>query len=110
MKKLTESKWHTEVDKYQGVIKVKADDGARTPICMISTPAGADWMQNTMWLNNALKKAELITMLPELLEAASKLIEQELKVGYMSQNQLHDLRVNAAFINLRQLVDKIKLS
>ena len=106
MKQLINSKWFTEVDKFQGIIKVKADDGAITPICMIATPAGTEWMQNTMWLNNALKKAETVTQMPELYKRALKLVEQ-IEMSDYSEPEGHQLKNNKALHDLKQLIEQL---
>lgn len=110
MKQLINSKWFTEVDKFTGVIKVKADDGATTPICSIATPAGVTWMQNTMWLNNALKKAETITKMPELYKRAVKLVEQIEMSDYIhigKSGDGHKLNDNKALRDLKKLIEQL---
>jgi len=107
MKQLINSKWFTEVDKFQGIIKVKADDGAKTPICSISTPAGVVWMENTMWLNNALKKAEIVTQMPELYKLAEELIVKIESNMYKDRTGGHSIDDTQAFKKLKELVIKL---
>lgn len=106
MKELIESKWFVEVDKFQGIIKVKADDRAITPICMIATPAGTKWMQNTTWLHNALKKAEIVKLIPELYKLANKLVEQ-IEMSDYSEPEGHQLKNNKALHDLKQLIEQL---
>lgn len=106
MKQLINSKWFTEVDKFQGVIKVKADDGAKTPICSIATPIGIEWMQNTTWLNNALKKAEIVSQMPELYKRATKLIKQ-IEMSDYSEPDGHYLKNMKALHDLKELIEQL---
>lgn len=107
MKQLINSKWFTEVDKFQGVIKVKADDGAKTPICSIATPIGIEWMQNTTWLNNALKKAEIISKMPELYKLSKRLIDNIEYNVYQNENDGSNIEDTNAFKYLKELIDQL---
>lgn len=106
MENLIKSNWFYEVDKLQGVIKVKADNSALTPICIISTPVGTTWMQATPWLNNALKKAEIISKTPELFKIANKLIKQ-IEMSDYSEPDGHHLKNNKALHDLKHLIEQL---
>ena len=106
MENLIKSEWYVEVDKLQGVIKVKANNSAKTPICIISTPAGTEWMQATPWLRSALKKAEIITQTPELFKRACKLISQ-IEMNDYSEPDGHQLKNNKSLHDLKQLVEQL---
>lgn len=61
-------KWFSEYDCILGTIKIKADNGAHTPIAQVATPIG-DWINNERWKKNAFKKAHLLAAAPEMLHA-----------------------------------------
>jgi len=108
MKQLLTTQWYYEVNKILETITVKADDGASTPICRIATPMGNEWMKNSLWLNNALKKAEVITYMPKLYRSAKKLIEQIEMNEYVhigESGDVHKLKDNKDLIHLKKIIE-----
>lgn len=61
-------KWFAEHDCILGTIKIKADNGAKTPIAQVATPQG-NWMENESWKKRAFYKAYLLAAAPVMLHA-----------------------------------------
>lgn len=106
MKNPTQFDWFIDVNKVFGTITIKAKDEADTPICKIATPTSKDWMQNESWQSSAIKKAESIVELPQLIKKAKKLLEQIEKSEYTEPNG-HNLRNNKALHDLQSLIKKL---
>lgn len=101
-----QTEWFIVKDELAGKVVIKTDDMAQTPICIIATPSGRDWMNNKRWYDNSIKKAKKIQQLPAIINAASKLFEQEEMIRYTSPDKLHDLKMDKAFIDLKSAILK----
>jgi len=106
MKEIKDYKWFIEKNELLGTITIKADDGASTPICKIATPIGDSWMQNKNWYKNAMRKAEIIALLPQLLNAGKKLLKQ-IEMSDYSETDGHHLSNNSAFIRLKEVISTL---
>jgi len=105
MKDLLKQKWFIEIDKFEGAIKIKADNSANTPICRIATPIGRDWLKNEKHFDSAMQKAKLIEATPDLLNACKKLIEQIEMSDYIEPDG-HHLSNNISVKKMKEAIQK----
>jgi hypothetical protein len=58
---------------YETALGIKVDDGAETPVCVISVPMG--WRENPKWKQRAEENANLIAAAPEMLKTLKKCLK-----------------------------------